>query len=199
MNILSTKIDFSSFLKRGVPILKDNFAIYLITGYQGSGKTYFSIYTIERLFKNKTVYTNIKSYKSKKNNIIYFNKLSDIYYNHDHNCIFLVDELSKKFNRNSNIDLQFYSWLQQSRKCSRYVYLITQEYLQVPTWLRGVATLVYTTSKVKFLPLFHTVLGIPYLDTDTMDWAIEPIASIIYKRTYDISSKYNTFETIDNL
>lgn len=199
MNILSTKIDFASLLKKGVPTTKDDFAIYLVTGYQGSGKTYFSIYTIERLFKNKTIYTNIQSYHSTKNKIIYFTNINEIYYNHERNCIFLIDELSKKYNRNSSIDLQFYSWLQQSRKCARYVYLITQEYIQVPTWLRGIATLVYTTSKVKFLPLFHTILGLPYLDPDTMDWAIEPIASIIYKRTSDISSKYDTFETIDNL
>lgn len=199
MNILSTKVDFSSLLKKGIPTCKDDFAIYLVTGYQGSGKTYFSIYTIERLFKNKTIYTNIHSYKSKKNKIIYFKNIQEIYSNTEPNCIFLIDELAKKYNRNSPIDLQFYSWLQQSRKRSRYVYLITQEYLQVPTWLRGIATLVYTTSKVKFLPLFHTVLGVPYLDTDTMDWSVEPIASIIYKRTYNIASLYDTFETIDEL
>lgn len=198
MNILSTKIDFTSLFKKGIPSCKDDFAIYLVTGYQGSGKTYFSIYTIERLFKHKTIYTNIQTYKSKFNKIIYFKKISDIYNNHERDAIFLIDELSKKYNRNSPIDLNFYSWLQQSRKHNRYVYLITQEYIQVPPWLRGIATMVYTTSKVKILPLFRTVLGIPYLD-DNMEWSVEPIASIIYKRTLDISSRYDTFETIDNL
>ena len=58
--------------------------------------------------------------------------------------------LSKKYTKDSHIDKAFYSWLQQSRKHNRQVYLITQEYLQVPQWLRGVANLVYTTKKISY-------------------------------------------------
>ena len=196
--MLNYKIDLNSLLKKGIPTLDDNFGIYLITGYQGSGKTYYSIYTMERTFKNRKIYTNIKTYKSDYNQIIYFDKIEDIENNVEDNCIFLIDELSKKYSKNSPQDMRFYSWLQQSRKHKRYVYMITQEYIQVPTWLRGVANLVYTTQKVKFLPLFKTTLGIPYLNEDC-EWETNTIATIIYKRNLEVSKKYDTFESIDRL
>lgn len=198
MKLLNYKIDWSSLLKKGIPTLDDNFGIYLITGYQGSGKTYYAIYTMERTFKNRKIYTNIKTYKSDINHIIYFDKIEDIENNIEDNCIFLIDELSKKYSKNSPQDMRFYSWLQQSRKHKRYVYMITQEYIQVPTWLRGVANLVYTTQKLKFLPLFKTTLGIPYLNEDC-EWETNTIATIIYKRNLDVSLKYDTFESINRL
>lgn len=198
MTLLNYKIDWTSFIKKGIKTIDDDFGIYLITGYQGSGKTYYAIYTMERTFSNKTIYTNIKSYKSYKNNVKYFDKIEDIEHNVEDNCVFLIDELSKKYSKNSPQDMLFYSWLQQSRKHQRYVYMITQEYIQVPTWLRGVANLVYTTQKIKFLPLFKTTLGIPYLNEDC-EWEIQTIATIIYKRNLSVARKYDTFEGINSL
>lgn len=194
---MKIKIDFVSFFKKGTKNINDDFAIRLITGYQGSGKTWYSIYLMEKEV-NQIIYTNIKSYKSDKNEVRYFDKLEEIYTNHDDNCIFLVDELSKKFTKESKQDLAFYSWLQQSRKHKRYVYLITQEYIQVPQWLRGIANMVYTTSKVPFLPIFKTSLGVPVLN-ENYEWDIDTKAVIYYKRTQSISSKYDTFEAIDSL
>lgn len=148
--------------------------------------------------KNKTIYTNIKSYKSKRNNVVYFDTIEDIIGNTQKNAIFLIDEVSKRYTKDSKQDLKFYSWLQQSRKNSRYVYLITQEYIQVPMWLRGIANKVYTTSKIPFLPLFKTSLGVPVLN-ENYEWDIDVFALIIYKRTKKISSCYDTLETINNL
>lgn len=196
--MLSIKIDFKSFIQKGTPKINDDFLIALITGYQGSGKSYFGVYNIEKNFKNKIIYTNIKSYKANCGEVRYFTKLEEIFTNYEDNCIFLIDELSKKYTKNSPQDLQFYSWLQQSRKHKRYVYLITQEYIQVPTWLRGIANLVYTTHKVKLLPLYMTDLGVPIL-TEDKEWSISPIKTIIYKRTKEISNLYNTFENINQL
>lgn len=198
MTILNYKIDWTSFIKKGIKTIDDNFGIYLITGYQGSGKTYYGVYTMERIFKNKIIYTNIKSYKSDLNIIKYFDKIEDIENNTEDNCVFLIDELSKKYSKNSPQDMRFYSWLQQSRKHQRYVYIITQEYIQVPTWLRGVANLVYTTQKIKFLPLFKTTLGIPYLNEDC-EWETQTIAAIVYKRNVSVANKYDTFEGINSL
>lgn len=148
--------------------------------------------------KNQTIYTNIKSYKSLKNNIKYFDKIEDITDNVEDNCIFLIDEVSKRYTKDSKQDLKFYSWLQQSRKHKRYVYLITQEYIQVPIWLRGIANKVYTTSKVPFLPIFKTSLGVPILN-ENYEWDINTLYVIYYKRTKKISSLYDTFESINNL
>lgn len=196
--MLPFKIDFKSILQKGTPKINDDFSIYLINGYQGSGKSYFGVYTIENRFKGRIIYTNIKSYRSNYNEVRYFSKLNEIYSNVEDNRIFLIDELSKKYTKNTPQDKDFYSWLQQSRKHKRYVYLITQEYIQVPTWLRGVANLVYTTHKIKLLPLYMTELGSPIL-TDDKEWSIQPITSIIYKRTKKIASLYDTFENINEL
>lgn len=195
--MVKIKIDFKSFFQRGVKSLNDDFGIFLITGYQGSGKTWYSIYLMEKE-KNRTIYTNIKSYKSKKNNVVYFDTIDEIIENTEKNCIFLIDEVSKRYTKDSKQDLKFYSWLQQSRKNNRYVYLITQEYIQVPMWLRGIANKVYTTSKLSFLPLFKTSLGVPVLN-ENYEWDIDVFAFVIYKRTKKISACYDTLETINNL
>lgn len=196
--MLKIKIDYKTFLQSSPKKIDDHFGIYLITGYQGSGKTYYSIYLMEKE-KNAKIYTNIKSYKSTRNEVHYFEKLEEIMENVEDNCIFLIDEVSKKYTKDSKQDLQFYSWLQQSRKHKRYVYLITQEYIQVPIWLRGIANQVYTTRKVPLLPIFSTSLGVPILSTDTYEWGIDTFAIIFYKRTKQISNCYNTFESINNL
>lgn len=198
MKIFNYNIDFKSFIQRKMPKIDDDFSIQLITGYQGSGKSYFGVYEIERLFKNRTIKTNIKSFKSHNNKVETFTKLEEIFDDDEDYIVYLVDELSKKYTKNSPQDLKFYSWLQQSRKHKRHVFLITQEYIQVPTWLRGIANIVFVTEKVRFLPLFKTIKGIPYL-TEEMEWSIQPIATIIYKRTFHVASMYNTFESINNL
>lgn len=195
--MLKIKIDFPSFFQRGIKTLNDNFGIFLITGYQGSGKTWYSIYLMEK-HNNATIYTNIHSYKSKRNNVVYFNTIEDIIGNTEDSCIFLIDEVSKRYTKDTKQDLQFYSWLQQSRKHHRYVYMITQEYIQVPTWLRGVANRVYTTSKIPILPIFKTSLGVPVLN-ENYEWDIEELAVIFYKRTKNISNLYDTYESINNL
>lgn len=198
--MLKIRIDFKSFFRRGVPSYDDDFFIRLITGYQGSGKTYFAIRQAhEKEPNNRIIKTNIKSYKDKNKTIIYFNSIDDILSDTDDNITYIIDELSKKYTKDSKQDLKFYSWLQQSRKHKRHVYLITQEYLQVPTWLRGIANLVYTTSKISFLPLYKTTLGVPALSTDTFEWGLDELALIIYKRTRSIAQLYDTFESINSL
>lgn len=195
--MIKIKFDWKSFFSRGTPNINDNFGIYLITGYQGSGKTWYSIYLMEKE-KNAKIYTNIKSYTSPRNDVHYFDRIEEITENVEDNCIFLIDEVSKRYTKESKQDLKFYSWLQQSRKHKRYVYLITQEYIQVPMWLRGIANKVYTTSKVPLIPIFKTSLGVPILN-ENYEWDIDVFAIIFYKRTKAISNLYDTFESINNL
>ena len=195
--MIKVKIDWKSLVSRGTKNLNDNFGIYLITGYQGSGKTWYAIYLMEKE-KNAKIYTNIKSYHSPRNEVHYFERIEEITENVENNCIFLIDEVSKRYTKDSKQDLRFYSWLQQSRKHKRFVYLITQEYIQVPMWLRGIANQVYTTSKVPALPIFKTSLGVPVLN-ENYEWDIDVFAIVFYKRTKAISSLYDTFESINNL
>ena len=196
---MKIKVDFKSFVKKGVKSVDDDFFIRLITGYQGSGKTFLAIKCAHELEKkDRTIRTNIKTYIDNSKKIEYFDTINDIINDTDDNITYIIDELSKKYTKDSKQDLAFYTWLLQSRKHQRHVYLITQEYIQVPTWLRGIATMVYITDKVPFLPIYRTTLGLPTL-TEDYEWSINELLVWYYKRTKDISNLYDTFESINSL
>lgn len=199
MKIFNTNIDVKSMFRSKPKVIKDNFGISLITGYQGSGKSYLSIYILYKyLEKDRKVYTNIKSLKIPDREIVYFEKIDDIVDNIEMDRIFIIDEISKKYTKDCKQDKLFYSWLQQSRKRRRTVMLITQEYLQVPIWLRGVARFVYTTTKLPVLPLFITYKGYAVLN-ENMEWTVEPEETYIYKRNKYICNFYDTMEPINTL
>lgn len=199
MKIFNTNIDLKSMFRSKPKVIKDNFGISLITGYQGSGKSYLSIYILYKyLEKDRKVYTNIKSLNIPDREIVYFEKIEEIVDNIEMDRIFIIDEISKKYTKDCKQDKLFYSWLQQSRKRRRTVMLITQEYLQVPIWLRGVARFVYTTTKLPVLPLFITYKGYAVLNED-MEWTVEPEETYIYKRNKYICNFYDTMEPINTL
>lgn len=200
MKMFNSQIDIKSFFQKGVKRNKEEFFVGLITGYQGTGKTYLGLYLLDQLPNDRTIYTNIQSYKNPKKKVIYFTKIEEILDNYEEYSIFLIDELSKKYmGKDCKKDNRLYSWLQQSRKTKRYVFLITQEYLQVPSWLRGVADTIFVTKKVKFFPIFISYKGLAVLDEETKDWTILPQKRYIYKRTKRIASQYDTFEPVPSL
>lgn len=199
MKVFNTNIDVKSMFRSKPKVIKDNFGISLITGYQGSGKSYLSIYILYKYLEpDRKIYTNIKSLVIPGRDIEYFEKIDDIVDNIEMDRIFIIDEISKKYTKDCKQDKLFYSWLQQSRKRRRTVMLITQEYLQVPIWLRGVARFVYTTTKLPVLPLFITYKGYAVLN-ENMEWTVEPEETYIYKRNKYICNFYDTMEPINTL
>ena len=193
------RIDTKSFFRKSPKKAKDEFGVFLITGYQGTGKTYFGVYCLYNYFRDLKIKTNIHSLIIPKANIEYFDTIDSIVNDIEPNCIYLIDEISKKYTKECKQDKLFYSWLQQSRKRKRYVYMITQEYLMIPTWLRGVSSVVFTTSKIPLTPLFKTYKGIPYLDEDTKEWGVRPVSTFIYKRNKFYTDMYDTFEPVSVL
>lgn len=203
MQILKYDFKIDTFFKRGVKTFNDNWGCYCVTGFQGSGKTYYSVYLLLQLDNlNYTIHTNIKSLKIPNKKIEYFEKIDEIVNNVDENTIFVIDEISKKYSKNSLPDKPFYSWLQQSRKRHRIVILITQEWKEVPMWLRRPMRFMYNTKKIPFLPLFKTSVGDALnttFNSDTMEWECPVIKYVIYKRTKKICSLYDTLEPINTL
>ena len=145
MKILKTRIYLKTFLKQGIKEKIDEWGVYFITGYQGSGKNYFATFMLTTIDDSMKIYTNVKSLKMPNKKIEYFEKITDILENVEENCVFLIDEVSKKYSKNSLPDKPFYSWLQQSRKRGRIVMLITQEWKEVPMWLRRPARYMFHT------------------------------------------------------
>lgn len=197
----SLEIDFKSLFKKGIKKKVEPFGCFLITGYMGSGKSYLGVYLITKFNKNYNykIKTNIHSLKIPKMNIEYFETLDEIYNDKDEYCIYLIDELGKKYTKEAKADKDFYNFLQMSRKTKRIVMIIHQEYYQVPFWLRGVCEEVFTTSRLWFLPLFVTYRGYAVLNEDTKEWGVDYTYRYIYKRNKLLASYYDTFETVSTL
>ena len=170
MKIFKYNIDFKSFFRKRPKTINDNFGVSFITGYQGSGKSYLGVLILVKYIEpNRKIYTNIKSLHIPNREIEYFEKLDEITDNIEMDRVFLIDEISKRYTKECKQDKKFYSWLQQSRKRRRTTILITQEYIQIPFWLRGIARYVYTTTKIPIFPIFRTYKGFAYLSEDTKE------------------------------
>lgn len=207
MKIFNTDIRFNTFFKRGLPKIDDRFGIYFVTGRQGSGKNYYATMLLlqqDKRLCNK-VYTNVHSLKIPDYNINYFDKLSDLYYNTEEYCIFLIDEISRKYDKNSKTDTQFYAWLNQSRKRKRIVILITQEWRELPMWIRRPAKYMITTKKTRLLNVFGIYTSIIgdaenlTFNKDEGEYECPPIMKIVYKRNKAIANLYDTFEAVNDL
>lgn len=151
------------------------------------------------------VYTNVRSLNVPGYYISYFDNISDLYTNVDDNCIFLIDEISRKYDRNSKTDTQFYAWLNQSRKRKRIVILITQEWRELPMWIRRPAKYMINTKKTRilnYLGFYTSVVGDAenmIFNKDEGEYECPPIQYIIYRRNLKIASYYDTFEAINQL
>lgn len=206
MNIFNTRIEFNSFFKKGLGKIDDRFGVYFVCGRQGSGKSY---YAVKLLLAQDTgtcagIYTNVKSLKIPGHNINYFTKIQDLYYNTDEYCIFLIDEISRKWDKTSKTDTQFYAWLNQSRKRKRIVIMITQEWRELPMWVRRPAKYMISTKKniLSGLGIYTTIVGDAenmIFNKDEGEYECPTIKRIIYKRNKEIASMYDTFEAINTL
>lgn len=192
-------IDLKSLFKRGIKAKYEPFGVFLVTGYMGSGKSYFCVKYAFELDSKYKVKTNIHSLKLPNKEVTYFESLNEIYNDTEDFTLYVIDELGKKYTKEAKADKDFYNFLQMSRKTKRIVLIIHQEYMQVPMWLRGVASEVFTTRKVRFLPLFITYRGFPVLNNETYEWEVEYNYLYLYKRVKYIANLYNTFETVATL
>lgn len=202
MQIFNTDIKFNTFLKKGVKSMKDDWGVYCVTGYQGSGKTYYAIYLTSQIVQGRKVKTNIKSLKMDNTELEYFSKLEEVYDDVEEDKIFIIDEISKKYSKNAYTDKDFYAWLQQSRKRHRIVFLITQEWKEVPMWLRRPCRYMFVTKKIPIIPLFCTTVGDALnmeIDPLSMEWVCPVIKRVIYKRNKCIANMYDTLEPITDL
>lgn len=207
MKIFKYDFKLDTFFKKGLPKLDDRFGCYFITGRQGSGKSYYAVQLV--LYQNKKlvnkIKTNVKSLNIPGYVIEYFDNISDIYTDIDEHCIFLIDEIARKYDRNSRTDTQFYAWLNQSRKRKRIVILITQEWRELPMWLRRPAKYMITTKRTRLLNRFGfytSVIGDAenmVFNKDEGEYECPPIMYVIYRRNLRIAQMYDTFEAINQL
>lgn len=208
MKIGKFNFKFNTLFKKGLVNKEDSWGVYCITGFQGSGKSFLACYLLVEMLKKQKfdlIITNIKSLNlgtKMQNRVIFFNKITDIVEQVNTNSIYIIDEISKKYTKEAKTDTLFYSWLQQSRKRGRIVILITQEWKEVPMWLRRPVRFMYYTKQLSPLPFFVTTKGDALNTTynlETNEWECPVLEFIIYKRTQDIGKLYDTFEPINEL
>lgn len=199
----SIYLDWHTFFHKKTPRFDDHFAVYAITGVQGSGKTYYAVDLASKIdLKNTEIVTNIHSLKLPHKNFTTIDEISSDFTKHR---LYIIDEISSKYTKESKTDKQFYRWLQQTRKRECIVILITQEWKELPTWLRRPVTIQINTVPTVFsnlLGIFKTVWGdgknLTY-DKDEGEYVCPIIRSIIAKRNRKTASLYDTLEPIADL
>lgn len=149
--------------------------------------------------------TNIHSLKIPGADISYFNTINEIYTDTEEKCIFIIDEIARKYDKNSRTDTQFYAFLNQCRKRKRICILITQEWRELPMWIRRPAKFMITTKPTRLLNrfgIYTTCVGDAenlVFNKDECEYECPPIKYIFYKRNQDIANYYDTFEPINQL
>ena len=209
MQLLKYDIRFKTFIKKGLPKIDDRFGVYFVTGRQGSGKTYYAIYlALQQVKFDATmakIKTNIHSLNIPGAEIDYFTTIDEIYTDTEEKCIFIIDEIAKKYDKNSRTDTQFYAFLNQCRKRKRICILITQEWRELPMWIRRPAKFMINTKPTRVLNsfgIYTTCVGDAenlVFNKDEGEYECPPIKYIFYKRNQEIASYYDTFEPINQL
>lgn len=197
-----TYLDWTTFLLKKTPRIDDHFGVYCISGFQGTGKTYYAVSLAKDIdLENLEIITNIHSLKLPHKN---FNKIDEITSNFEQHKLYIIDEISSKYTKESRTDQKFYRWLQQTRKRKCIVIMITQEWKEIPTWLRRPVSIHILTSPTlfSFFGFYKTTWGdgknLKY-DKDEGEYICPPIKSIITKRNKKTAALYDTFEPIADL
>ena len=196
MRLFRYSIDFSSFFKKGLPKIDDDFGVYCFAAKQGRGKTYSAIRFLNEHTTNRRIFCNF----STKIPHTSFSSLSEIWSNTDDHCIFVIDEIFKKYNKQDRVDRQFLSWLSQSRKHGRIVIIIAQEWRELNMTLRRYCKRVITCDRAFFGLLQKNTWG----DAENMvfnelegEYECPPISIEWFKRNKKIASLYDTFESVE--
>lgn len=199
----SYELDTRSLTKKRTPKIDDHFGVYFVCGRQGTGKTYLAVQFANEINHNRiTIKTNIHSLRLKHQN---FTKIEEITQDTQEHTLYIIDEVSRKYHKNSPTDQQFYAWLNQSRKRKRIVILITQEWRELPMWIRRPAKRMIQCKPTKILSLFGFIsenwgdAENMVFDKDEGEYTCPPIKTVIHKRNMAIASLYDTFEPINSL
>ena len=202
------KFNFESFKHKKAKYIDDRFGVYLITGKQGTNKTYYAVQLLLNQNPNRINYvkTNIHSLKLPGIEVVYFNKIEEIYKDTDENCIYVIDEVSRKYKKQTPCDQHFYAWLNQCRKRNRVAILITQEYKELPMWLRRPAKYMLSSYAIPLLTNLFSIYALNVGDgynlvynKDEGEYECPTLKTIVYKRNLYVASMYDTFEPINDL
>ena len=110
MKLRNIDIDIQSIFKKGIKQKKEPFGVFLVTGYMGSGKTYFCVKFATDFISKYKIKTNISSLNIPNANIEIFKTLDTIYNDNEEYCLYIIDELGKKYTKEARADKDFYNF-----------------------------------------------------------------------------------------
>lgn len=200
--LTNTYLDVKSFLRKKTQPIDERNGVYCISGVQGSGKTYYAVQMALALQNDYKIWTNIHSLKLKHQD---FDKIEEARNNFDKKTLFIIDEISSKYTKESRTDKEFYRWLQQTRKRKSIVILITQEWREVPMWLRRPIKVQITTQRAilsSITGIFKTIYGDGEnlrFDKDEGEYLCPTLKVVYHKRNQSIAKLYDTFEPVPDL
>lgn len=189
-------IDQMSLIRKGIKVQDSMYGVYCFTGFQGSGKT---MNAVDFLARNrdggrKKIYTNINSLKFEHEYIDCIDDLDPTW----RDCFVVLDEVHKAFPKNAPTHTAFYSFLQESRKHHRVTIIITQEWKEVPMWLRRPCKLIVGNHRLVRNILCETIQDARTMRWDELenDYVCDTIQKNIKKWNKITAELYDTEETI---
>lgn len=203
-------IDFKSFFKRGFKKIDNDFGLFCYTGKQGKGKTYSAIKFLiqQKLAKNYTIITNVKSFQVFPDTLYFTDILQIIDYceqfkENDKNVIIFFDEIFTILEKQTKINKKILSFISQLRK--RHIIFVTtaQEWAEVNITFRRyvrfqVECNMFALPFTKTALIFNSINdgdGIKW-DNDSQEFLAPRISANFAKCNKSIIQSYDTFETI---
>lgn len=198
IRLYPTKIflDVKSFVKKGIKVKDSIYGVYCFTGFQGSGKTMNAVDFLARNSEGgrQKIYTNIDSIKLPHDYISSVSDLDPTW----RDCFVVIDEVHKAFPKNSPTNKEFYSFLQESRKHHRVTIIVTQEWKEVPMWLRRPCKLIVGNHRLVRNFLIEEIQDARTMrwDETENDYVCQTIQRNVKKWNKEIADLYDTEETI---
>ncbi len=190
-------IDEKSLIRKGIKVRDSQYGVYCFTGFQGSGKTMNAVEFLQRNAPSggaAKIYTNIDSLTLPHTYISETGQLNPKW----RDCFVVIDEIHKAYPKTAKTDRFFYSFLQESRKHHRVTIIITQEWKEVPMWLRRPCKLIVGNHRLVRNLLCETIQDARTMRWDEAenDYVCDTVQKNIKKWNKRIAEFYDTEETI---
>lgn len=199
-------VDWSSILKKTIPLDTGVFGVYCFTGKQGSGKTYSLTKYIKKHAGSKKIYSNLTIKGIEYQKITSVQHLLSL--RNERNLYIIFDEIftllnDKTIPRDIRDDLM--EFLSQQRKMKNILLTTAQEWLNIPIEFRRFVR-IQIDCKTRPLGKWGGILMEEYFDAYEMKWdqlENEYVAPRIRKKysKYErrFMESYDTYERIRKL
>lgn len=201
---------FDTLFRKGFKKLDDKYGVFCFCGKQGDGKTISILDVFFELYKDKIIYTNVKSFYLRNKeylHIVYepdFVKIHDYFINIEDcsNYVIFFDEIFSLVEK-GQLDSDYLLFLSQMRKRKLYFYTTCQEWLELNVTFRRYVRYMVECNMFN-LPLFNCAISVNAIyNAYKMKWSnleneyVCPIIKTTIKKcSLTVANSYDTFETI---